>query len=293
MIDFRGADLNQVLDIYSMLVNRTLLRPATLPAPTITLTTQGQLTMREGIQALEAVLALNGITMVNVGDKFVKVVPEAQSGSAAAPFDTNSAAQLPDLGQYVTHVVQLKYAKPSELVPVLTPFVKIPNAILPLDANQILVLRDYAENVKRMLELVNKIDVAVPSEFDAGGHSDQVCAGLGHRQRLEQFERRRRGRDVGGGTTSGARSSRTRGTDGPDRHRWVSGSTTPGNGHPARRPGHTRRRTGQRAAHSRSACRTSSTAPPTPPARSRSSARPRSSRTSAPIRCSSSPRRRT
>ena len=65
----------------------------------------------------------------------------------------------------MTHVVQLKYSKPSELVPVLTPFVKIPNAILPLDANQILVLRDYAENVKRMLELVKKIDVAVPSEY--------------------------------------------------------------------------------------------------------------------------------
>jgi general secretion pathway protein D len=165
LIDFRGADLNQVLDIYSMLVNKTLLRPATLPAPTIVLKTQGQLTVREGIQALEAVLALNGITMVPAGDKFVKVVAEAQSGSAAAPFNTNSAGQLPDLGQYVTHVVQLKYAKPSELVPVLTPFVKIPNAILPLDANMILVLRDYAENVKRMLEMVNKIDVAVPSEF--------------------------------------------------------------------------------------------------------------------------------
>ncbi len=165
MIDFRGADLNQVLEIYSLLVNRTLLRPATLPAPTIVLTTQGQLTMSEGIQALEAVLALNGITMVNVGDKFVKVVAEAQSGSAAAAFNTNSAAQLPDLGQYVTHVVQLTNTKPSELVPVLTPFVKIPNAILPLDANQMLVLRDYSENVKRMLELVNKIDVVVPSEF--------------------------------------------------------------------------------------------------------------------------------
>jgi len=165
MIDFRGADLNQVLEIYSLLVNRTLLRPATLPAPTIVLTTQGQLTMKEGIQALEAVLALNGITMVNVGDKFVKVVAEAQSGSAAAAFNTNSAAQLPDLGQYVTHVVQLKYAKPSELVPVLTPFVKIPNGILPLDPNQILVLRDYSENVKRMLEMVERIDVAVPSEF--------------------------------------------------------------------------------------------------------------------------------
>ena len=117
MIDFRGADLNQVLDIYAMLVNRTLLRPATLPAPTIVLKTQGQLTVNEGVQALQAVLALNGITMVNVGDRFVKVVPEAQSGSAAAPFSKQTAAQLPDLGQYVTHIVHLKYVKPSELVP--------------------------------------------------------------------------------------------------------------------------------------------------------------------------------
>ena len=91
---------------------------------------------------------------------------EAIERTAAAAFNTNNAAQLPELGQYVTHVVQLKYAKPSELVPVLTPFVKIPNAILPLDVNQILVLRDYAENVKRMLEMVERIDVAIPSEFE-------------------------------------------------------------------------------------------------------------------------------
>ena len=45
------------------------------------------------------------------------------------------------------------------------PFAKIPNGILPLDPNQVIVLRDYAENVKRMLEMVNKVDVAVPSEF--------------------------------------------------------------------------------------------------------------------------------
>jgi general secretion pathway protein D len=165
MIDFRGADLTQVLEIYSLMVKRTLLRPATLPAPTIVLKTQGQLTMREGIQALEAVLALNGITMVSVGEKFVKVVAEAQSGSAAAPFGTNTAAHLPELGQYVTHIVQVTNVKPSELVAALTPFIKIPNAILPIDTSGILVLRDYAENVKRMLEMVRKIDVTIPSEF--------------------------------------------------------------------------------------------------------------------------------
>src|ERR1035441_1924535 len=164
MIDFRSADLTQVLDIYSMMVNRTILRPATLPAPTITLTTRGQLTMGEGIQALQAVLALNGIVMVNVGDKFVKAMPEGQGGAAGGRFDTNSAALLSDMGQFVTHVVQLKYAKPSEMVAVLTPFMKIPNAILPIETSQMLVLRDYTENVKRALELIKEIDVAIRSE---------------------------------------------------------------------------------------------------------------------------------
>ena len=165
MIDFRQADLNQVLDIYSSLVNRTILRPASLPAPTIVLKTQTLLTKNEAIQALDAVLALNGITMVNIGDKFVKALPEAQSISAGARFDTNSASFLPELGQFVTHVVQLKYAKPTELMPVLQPFVKIPNSILPIDSSMMLVLRDYSENVKRMLELVTKIDVAASSEY--------------------------------------------------------------------------------------------------------------------------------
>jgi general secretion pathway protein D len=103
--------------------------------------------------------------MINVSDKFVKALPEAQGNTAGAPFHTNVVATIPELGQYITHVVQLKYAKPSEMVPVLQPFVKIPNAILPIDTSQILVLRDYSENVKRMLELIGQIDVAIPSEY--------------------------------------------------------------------------------------------------------------------------------
>jgi general secretion pathway protein D len=166
-INFPATDLNQVLQIYSELVGRTVLRPTTLPAPTITLKTQTALTRREAIQAFDAVLALNGIAVVNVGDKFVKVVPTAQAGQIGAAFSKEKADQLPDMGQFVTHVVQTTYVKPSELVPVLTPFASagLANGILPIDSSQILVLRDYSENVKRMLEMIKKIDVSVPSEF--------------------------------------------------------------------------------------------------------------------------------
>ncbi|HYG21710.1 MAG TPA: secretin N-terminal domain-containing protein [Verrucomicrobiae bacterium] len=164
MIDFRNTPLEQVLTVYSELVNRTLLRPSTLPASQITLTTRTALTKREAVQALDSVLGLNGIAMINVDEKFVKAVAQPQAVQEAAPPDTRRAAELPEFGPVLTHVVQLKYTKPAEVVPALQPFAKL-NSILPVESTQILVLRDYTENIKRMLEMIERIDIVVPGEF--------------------------------------------------------------------------------------------------------------------------------
>ncbi len=161
--NFEGVDVNQVLEVYAQLVGRTLLR-AGLPAAQIILKTETPLTRTEAVQALQAVLALNGISLVNIGDKFVKVLPSDQANGAGAPLDYSSATNLPDMGSYVTHIVQLKYLKPSEMVPVITPFARL-NSIISLDANGVLVIRDYAENVKRMLEMIQQVDVSVPAEY--------------------------------------------------------------------------------------------------------------------------------
>ncbi|MEY2428734.1 MAG: ral secretion pathway protein, partial [Verrucomicrobiota bacterium] len=145
--------------------NRTILRPASLASAPIVLKTQTALTKREAIQALDAVLALNAIAMIDVGEKFVKAVQAPTAFQEGQVFSKIEPGQLPDMGQYLTHVVQLRFAKPSELVQALQPFAKIPNAIMPIDSSQIIVLRDFTENVKRMLEMINQIDVAIPSEF--------------------------------------------------------------------------------------------------------------------------------
>jgi len=163
-INFQGVDVSQVLDVYAQLVGRTMLR-AGLPSAQIILRTETPLTKTEAIQALQAVLALNGIALVNVGDKFVKVLPIDQANSAGAKIDHGDASQLPEMGSYVTHIVQLKYIRPSVMMPLIQPFAKLANAIFPIDDNGILVLRDNAENVKRMLEMINQIDVSVPAEY--------------------------------------------------------------------------------------------------------------------------------
>ena len=108
---------------------------------------------------------MNGISVINVGDKFVKVVAMADANTTGAPFNDQDAAQLPELGTYVTHIVQLKYLKPSVVMPLITPFAKLPNSVFAIDDNGILVLRDNAENVKRMLEMIDRIDVSVPAVY--------------------------------------------------------------------------------------------------------------------------------
>jgi len=105
-INFQGVDLSQVLEVYSKLVGRTLLR-AGLPQASIILKTETPLTKTEAIEALQAVLALNGISVVNVGDKFVKVLTSDQAGTAGAAFSDDSASQVDGPGAYVTGIVQL------------------------------------------------------------------------------------------------------------------------------------------------------------------------------------------
>jgi general secretion pathway protein D len=163
--NFPGVDVDQVLDVYADLVGRTLLIGQGLPKVSITLKTQSPLTRSEAIEALQAVLAMNGISVINIGDKFVKVVPSAQANQEAAPFNEAPASQLPELGTYVTHIVQLHYVTPSKVAPILQQFGKLPNAVFPIDDNGILVIRDYAENVKRMLEMLKQIDVSVPAVY--------------------------------------------------------------------------------------------------------------------------------
>lgn len=69
-----GVDLDQVLGLYAELRDRTILRSPALSSAPIMLRTQNALTKDEVIYALETILALNGVAVVDDGVKFVQVV---------------------------------------------------------------------------------------------------------------------------------------------------------------------------------------------------------------------------
>src|SRR6185295_7815409 len=72
-LKFFNAPTDQIFEKYSDLTGRTVLRPASLQG-SITIINYTPLTRTEAIQALDGALALNGITMIPQGDRFVKAV---------------------------------------------------------------------------------------------------------------------------------------------------------------------------------------------------------------------------
>ena len=158
--------LEQFLEIYANYVNRTILRAAALPNLNVTLQAQTPLTVVEAIQAMDSVLSLNGYTTIPVGEKFVTFVPSANALQEGAAFLTiTSADELPEANQYITHITQLKHILPSEAVPMLTPMAKNAAGIVALDVSKTLVLRDNSSNIKRMLELLERIDIKPEEDY--------------------------------------------------------------------------------------------------------------------------------
>jgi len=154
-INFKAVHMDEILIIYGETAGRNVIRPNTLPSPLITLRNQTPVTRVEALQLLDSVLAQNGIAMVLSGEKSVKAVPVAAVSKEAGPVIDLPADQLPDSGSFMVRIVHLKKTKPSELMPVVQPFAKVPNGIIPMDNERVLVLRDFSSNIKQMLKLID------------------------------------------------------------------------------------------------------------------------------------------
>ncbi len=124
----------------------------------ITVRNETPLTRIEALQLLDTVVAQNGIAMVLAGETAVKAVPEAMAIAEAPPEITLPLEELPDSGSFMSRTVQLKKAKAVEVIAVLMPLAKTPNGLIPIQSQNLLVIRDYSANVKRMLKMLQELE---------------------------------------------------------------------------------------------------------------------------------------
>ncbi len=125
LIKFIAADLPHVLEFYSQLSGRTVLRPANLPAAKITFHSQTPLSRDEAIWVVEAALRVAALITVPAGDKFAFVVPPNQANGLPV-FDP--ARQLPGNAEPIT----LQGVDPGQFLEIYASVIR--RKPLPIDA---------------------------------------------------------------------------------------------------------------------------------------------------------------
>ena len=180
-IKFEQADLVQVLNLYADISGRSIIRGPNLPDVKITFSNQTPMTSVEALQALDTVLAAQGIAMVILGTQYAKAVTAKEAFLEPGPVVELRPDQLPDSSSYLIYIVTLNKVKATDVSPVLAPFSKLPSSIIAMNGgmdnrpstqssfanlpmilgpkkHSILILRDYSSNVRRMLQVLDKLE---------------------------------------------------------------------------------------------------------------------------------------
>lgn len=161
-------DLVEVLARYAMISGRQPIRRASVNNDPQIYINFRDLTAREAMNYIEAALALNGISILHVGEKFFQVIETTEASKVGQPMEEREKNDYNRLGSFTQRAVQLEFIPTDVAKQVLDPLASPGNdgAVMEIPTNNLLILSDYEPNVKQMLEMVEEIDVEVPLEVE-------------------------------------------------------------------------------------------------------------------------------
>ena len=165
-LNFQDASSDLVIMEYALRTGRTPILSPAVPKVTITLRTtpDSPLTDEEYLRAIREVLALNGIILIEEGEKFIRVVPAAEAGTSgmrpqyAGP---EGYPQTPEDGTVVQRMIDLKHLGTEEAMPVVNSLMRPGAKVLTIEHTNSILITDNAENVNRIVEVLERMDTPV------------------------------------------------------------------------------------------------------------------------------------
>lgn len=155
-LDFANADIVAVIQAIGQMTGRNIVVDPRVKG-TLTLTTQRPVSKSVAYDLLLSALRLQGYAAVN-GSGVIRVVPESEAKFYAVPVNAKRQKGVPS-GQVVSRVFPLKHESASQLVSILRPLVTANNVISADTVGNTLLVTDYAENVARLAQIIESLDV--------------------------------------------------------------------------------------------------------------------------------------
>lgn len=190
LFNFQDADIQAVVKTVSQITGRNFLIDPRVKGK-VTIISAKPVSANAVYQIFLSALKAQGFTAVEGPAGIIKIVPEAEGKQSA----TVSTTDVPRGGdQLTTQVVVIEHGSATQMVPLLRPLMA-PGGLLSVYAPaNTLIITDYADNIRRLLQIVEKIDqpgsaevVIIPLEHASaldmaqllGRLTDGVTVGVG------------------------------------------------------------------------------------------------------------------
>jgi general secretion pathway protein D len=159
--NIQGTDVDAVLNTLEELTGRTVIRPQALPAATYTIK-EVQVTKADLVIALESLLEANGVAVIPLGEKYLKVVPLQLARTEAPEFIDGSTLGLPPSDRVVTKMFQFQFLRVSEFFnPALIQGMFSPNIagnVVVVEKANAAFVTDTLANLQRTERLIDQVD---------------------------------------------------------------------------------------------------------------------------------------
>ena len=160
-LDFANAEIEAVARTIAASTGRNVVVDPRVKG-VLSLNTQRPVPPAVAYSQFLTALRLQGFTVVSV-DGLDKIVPEADAKlqSAAVSIGAPLAGN-----QIVTQIFKLNFENANNLLPVLRPLISPNNTINVNPGNNALVITDYADNLRRIAQIVAAMDVSNATEVE-------------------------------------------------------------------------------------------------------------------------------
>lgn len=156
----RDETVAQVLELLARWTGKSILRPQALPANVYSLSLPDTATRDDALLALETLLALNGVAVIQQGDKFLKIVPNLVAKAESPSLISESTLKLAPSGRIASKIFTFKHAAAQEVLPTLTGMLNTQLASPPVyfSRNNAVLVTDSIMNLQKIEALVAEID---------------------------------------------------------------------------------------------------------------------------------------
>lgn len=164
-LNLPNADISSLITLVSRKTGKNFIVDPRVKAK-VTVISSTPTNAEELYEVFLSVLQVHGFAAVETGD-LIKILPEVTARTGPVPNLT--LGDDSDSDQLVTHVIKLENVSAAQLVPILRPLVPQQGHLAASPNTNQLVITDRASNVKRLVEIIQRIDIE-----DSGGSVEVI-----------------------------------------------------------------------------------------------------------------------